>query len=243
MFRKVLEAGMRQMTDTSGNRAMLGARLGMVLGAIALGACSSSVSRVPIEPSPVAKGQAPEASLASAATVSGAAALESTTAEISADDRATIRQLGVPLVVPTVLPPETYLSDVVVTSDPDWGKEYTLYYRSFSADSAIATCFQIEYSDGGFGGPVPPNSRPIETPAIARSNDPYFIYWADNEASSDDSPFPANAVFSDWIEVPGVPGGYRLSSGLIDSELVRACNFLDPDSAVAIASSLDRLEP
>lgn len=234
---------MRQMTDTAGNGATLGAALGIMFGAIALGACSSGISRVPIEPPPITNGHSPEASLASAATVSGAAALESTTAEISADDRAAIRQLGVPLVVPTVLPPETYLSDVVVTSDPDWGKEYTLYYRSFLADSAIATCFQIEYSDGGFGGPLPPNSRTIETPAIARSNDRYSVYWADNEPSSDDSPFPASSVFSDWIEVPGVPGGYRLSSGLIDSELVRACNFLDPDSAVAIASSLDRLEP
>jgi hypothetical protein len=244
----------RQIKSRVGSGMVFGAVLGMAFGAIALSACSTSVSRVPIEATAsisrtVAEVplEAPlEATPQAVITVSGKAALESTAAEISADDRAAIRKLGVPLVVPTVLPPNTYLSDVVVRLDPDWGNGYTLYYRSFSADGAIATCFQIEYFDRNAVGPVPENVnfRPIDTPAIARSTDRYVLYWASEEQGGEPLPpnSPNSVVFSDWIEVPGVPGGYRLISGLTDPDLVRACNSLDPDLAGAIASSLDRLE-
>lgn len=203
------------------------------LGAIALGGCS--ISSVPDSAAELPVSQPP------APTVGQAIAPES--AEISVADRAAIRQLGVPLVVPTDLPPETYLSDVVVESAPDFGQGYTLYYRYFLPEMATATCFQVEYADGGFGGPVPPNSQPITAPAIAQPGQTYSLYWAGDDSPNEDSPFLANAVFSDWIEVPGVPGGYRLSSGLIESERVRACNWIDPDSAARIVSSLSQVEP
>ncbi|MEN9230916.1 MAG: hypothetical protein Q6L68_08420 [Thermostichus sp. DG02_5_bins_236] len=162
--------------------------------------------------------------------------------QISGPDRAALQELGVPILLPSFLPPDTYLSDVIVETEFDF-KGYTLYYRYFTSDTAIATCFQIEYSEGGFGGPVPPNSQPLTTPAMASAGIPYNLYWVEEQDfSNQDSPFLSGTVFSDWIEVPGVQGSYRLSSGLIESELVRACNWIDPEMAALIVSSLEALK-
>jgi hypothetical protein len=170
-------------------------------------------------------------------------AIAQSVGSIPAEDLDELAQMGVPIVVPSALLAQAEYSGLVVVADDPYYQDYTLYYRMFSEDSALATCFQIEYSSGGFGGPLPMNQRAIAPLAIAAPGQDYFVYWTGDEPPSDDSPFPSNTVFSDWIEMPGVEGGYRLSSGLIETELVRACNPLDPDTAVALVESLEVLNP
>lgn len=221
---------------TIGKRWLMG-------GAIALMGCTVSSVTLP-ESESTAVLSVTEQSIAEPASAElEAGAIAQGVSSIPAEDLDELAQLGVPIVVPSAQLAQAQYSGLIVVADDPYYQDYTLYYRMFSADSALATCFQIEYSSGGFGGPLPVNQRAIAPPAIAALGQDYSIYWTGNDPPSDDSPFPSNTVFSDWIEMHGVEGGYRLSSGLIETELVRACNPLDPDTAAVLVESLEVLNP
>lgn len=158
-------------------------------------------------------------------------------AALSPADLSALRQLEVPIVTPTVLPPNTYVDNVTTTDEPGpFGRSYTLYYRIFSPDQMTGRCFQIEYSSGGFGGPVPQTAVPIQVSAL--SAETFQLYEVDPAV---DDPIFAFPVFSDWIMPENGQGGYRLTTRTNDP-LVPFCEPIAPETAVEIVESLDYWE-
>jgi|GEM_PF-3913831 len=147
--------------------------------------------------------------------------------------------LGIKVAVPTRVPPGFAVEKVEAGIDPWAGPGgspvYTIFYREPGG-----TCFAIESSSGGFGGPVPENSRPLDLPSLpliaASEGYQYQLFWTDKRTG--EPPFPDPVVFSDWLQ--GQDSFYRLSSGVLDRQ---GCRSISPETALQLVASFQYLRP
>ncbi|WP_163685960.1 hypothetical protein [Leptolyngbya iicbica] len=147
---------------------------------------------------------------------------------------AQIRALGLPLVLPTAIPDEFAVVQLLTQSDERFGG-YQVLYRDGSD-----RCFLIEYTMGGIGG-IPPteNRLPLTPPILTDDTAEYGLNYGlyDDPALRQQSPAPL--LISDWLPVEG--GFVRLSgAALINSTLSPEvpCTNLAPEAAIAVINSL-----
>ena len=144
---------------------------------------------------------------------------------------------GVPVAVPARVPESFAVADVRTPSgnmgDATRGASYHIRYAASGG-----TCFVIEATTGGLGGPMPPeeNRRTVDPPLFpAPAGQAYHVFWM---GADPERPFPPRSLFSSWMEHER--HFYRLTSGRIAGE---DCRRLAPAAAVRIIESLQIIEP
>lgn len=109
--------------------------------------------------------------------------------------------------------------------------DYRIVYRG--PDGA---CFEIVGGPTeGFGGPVPPDQRPVVIDALP-PGEGVRLYWS---AGSDvGGPFPEPTAFTDWIPFGDL--AHRFAS---PASPVGTCPAVDPETAAGIVASLAPVGP
>lgn len=109
--------------------------------------------------------------------------------------------------------------------------DYRIVYRG--PDGA---CFEIVGGPPeGFGGPVPPDQRPVAIDALP-PGEGVRLYWSDG--SDADGPFPEPMAFTDWIPFGDL--AHRFAS---PASPVGTCPAVDPEAASGIVASLVPVGP
>lgn len=164
-------------------------------------------------------------------------------ARLSADQVQSLRAAGIPVAVPTDLPPGFEVSaisiDPTIPDDPFSGG-YVLAYRQVSPTFDTPLCFEVEAAKGGFGGPVPEHQTTALLPSFAQpledmADYTYQLFWSDGGDHL--APFSSPMLFSDWIR--GDRAYYRIASLTSDDT---ACAVISPETANQILSSLEYLD-
>ncbi|MEO0539952.1 MAG: hypothetical protein AAFZ80_03695 [Cyanobacteria bacterium P01_A01_bin.105] len=150
-------------------------------------------------------------------------------AQLQPDVNAELLALGIPIAIPTYLPPGFDLA-AYDTGNPPTGPYYGLVYRN-----AESQCFAIEGTSDGGSSPVLSGRRPLESPLFGSS---YVLYVG--QLSELDSPVKAAVpdLVSDWLA--GDVALYRYAGAqLTMAEYDQpACADLPPEEAVKIIESL-----
>ncbi len=108
--------------------------------------------------------------------------------------------------------------------------DYRIVYRG--PDGA---CFEIVGGPAeGFGGPVPPNQRPVVIDALP-PGEGVRLYWS---AGSAGGPFPEPVAFTDWMSLGDL--AHRFAS---PANPVGTCPAVDPETAAEIVASLAPVGP
>lgn len=151
---------------------------------------------------------------------------------LSPEHTAEIRALGVPLVVPTAIPPDFVVSQVKTVVD-DAFSSYQILYRG-GGDR----CFLVEYASSGVGSTPETEYRiPINAPLV-EDGEAYGLnhgQYADPSLRAD---FPEPDLVSDWL--PLSTGAYRLAGAAYINEAIAPtplCQDISPAEAVAIVES------
>ncbi|WOD39658.1 hypothetical protein [Nodosilinea sp. E11] len=164
-------------------------------------------------------------------------------AKLSPQQVASLQYAGIPVAVPTEVPPgfeATSLDVTPVVSDDAFSGGYVIGYRHVDPNTGNQICFEVEAAMGGFGGPVPEHQTDALLPAFTQPLEDmedytYQLFWSDggNELEG----FPEPILFSDWIR--GDRAYYRVASLTLDDP---GCTRLAPETANEVLGSLQYLE-
>lgn len=144
--------------------------------------------------------------------------------------------LGINIVIPIYLPPNTALANYGVgekEAGVGGGPYYWLVYRDDQN-----RCFAIEYTSGGIGGISLENQEPLDN---ALFDDDYSLYHG-KFPNGDEGELPESDLFTDWLE--GEDGFYRLvGAGLVNAQDYGQgdCSNIPVKEAIAVAESLSYL--
>jgi hypothetical protein len=214
-----------------------------------------TVTTTSSNPSPASQ-PAPSPTQANA-TPTGAAA-----STLTIEDQTALKALGIAIAVPTDVPPGYTVSQVKLDPCPAdsprsaegvcrFGPDYGIVYRNATQDS----CFAIEATGGGVGGPGAEYRLPFSIPLFG---DGALQFGEGRESTKTpsaeqlDSPQPN--IYTDWGSKDGGTSGpfYRLAGadgvrgaylGERDGQPATQCqNTITPNEAVKITQSLTWLE-
>jgi hypothetical protein len=166
-----------------------------------------------------------------------------TQAKLSPWQVESLHYAGIPVAVPTMVPPgfePTSLDVTPVPPDDAFSGGYVIVYRNVDPNSEAQTCFEVEAAMGGFGGPVPEHQIEARLPSFAQPLEDiedytYQLFWSDGGNGAEG--FPDPILFSDWIK--GDRAYYRIASMTLD---YTGCTMIAPETANQILESLQYLE-
>lgn len=164
-------------------------------------------------------------------------------ARLSAGQVESLQSAGIPVAVPTEVPPGFEVTSVVVDPvppDESYSGGYVIAYQQTDPSSGLKTCFEVEAAMGGFGGPTPEHGRDARLPSFAQPLEDmedytYQLFWSDGGEGLE--PFLEPILFSDWIR--GDIAYYRVASLTLDDP---DCTMIAPETANQILESLQYLE-
>lgn len=164
-------------------------------------------------------------------------------ARLSARQVESLQSAGIPVAVPTEVPPGFEATSVVVApvpSDESYSGGYVIAYQQTDPSSGTKICFEVEAAMGGFGGPTPEHERDASLPSFAQPLEDmedytYQLFWSDGGDGLE--PFLEPILFSDWIR--GDIAYYRVASLTLDDA---DCTMIAPETANQILESLQYLE-
>lgn len=145
-----------------------------------------------------------------------------------------LSRLEIPIILPSPIPsgfePVAVEADPGVPTNPMDGPSYSIRYQKGGS------CFVVAAASGGFGGPVPEQSRPLRSalfPAVDGRD--YQLYWGDGDG---EGPFPGSTLFTDWMEGP--ESFYSLMSG---DYAGADCDRISPDLAQQLVDDFTEVSP
>lgn len=164
-------------------------------------------------------------------------------ARLSPQQVESLQYAGIPVAVPTEVPPgfeATSLDVTPVVADDAFSGGYVIGYRRVDPNTGTQTCFEVEAAMGGFGGPVPEYQIDALLPSFAQPLEDmedytYQLFWSDGGHELEG--FPEPILFSDWIR--GDRAYYRVASLTLDDP---GCTRIAPEAANQILASLQYLE-
>lgn len=205
------------------HRAMRYLLLGTTCGLLLIAACQGESPTSQPPSTPVASEDVPP-------PPPGSAFLGRLTPEQTAE----IEALSLPLVLPSDIPGEFSVAQVI-TQPGDRFAGYQILYRS-GGDR----CFLIEYASGGVGGtPETDNRQPISPPILQNGAAEFGLNYGNYKDPALREQFPAASLMSDWLPVAG--GFVRFAgAALINSTLQPSapCQNVTVEEAIAIINSL-----
>lgn len=147
-----------------------------------------------------------------------------------------LKSLDRKIAVPAYVPPGFKVTDVQIESCGDqgsscrFGPSYAIVYRGENN-----SCFAIEATGGGVGGPVLEFELPINSPTFGKSQ-LYYGRFDRGMTTGNDSP----TIFSDWLgDVENNPNLLFVRfAGSGASQYVQNCNNISPEEAVKVTESL-----
>jgi hypothetical protein len=147
-----------------------------------------------------------------------------------------LKSLNRKIAVPAYIPPGFKVADVQIKSCPDgisscrFGPSYAIVYQGENN-----SCFAIEATGGGVGGPVLEFELPINSPVFGKSQ----LYYGrfDHEMREGNA---SPTIFSDWLgDVANNPNLLFVRfAGSGASQFVQNCNNISPEEAVKVTESL-----
>jgi len=153
---------------------------------------------------------------------------------LTPDQTAQIRELGLPLVLPTAIPDGFGVAQILTRPDERFGG-YQILYRD-----RRDRCFLIEFTMGGIGGtPATENRLPLDPPILTDDTVSYGLNYGPYSDPALREEFPDPSLLSDWLPVDA--GFVRLAgAALINNTLAPTvpCSNVAVDEAVVIIDSL-----
>jgi len=221
LFVGMLSLGLMLNACSSGTQATLPASsLTEPVAPVEAAALSPDLTEAELEPIPA---------IPAAAVVAEAIA---PTSALSPQQWRSLEALNIPIILPSSIPagfePVELETSPGSPNDRMGRASYSVRYQNGGS------CFVMETASGGFGGPVPEQSRPISSPRFpAVEGRDYQLYWTEGNG---DGPFPESTLFTDWMA--GEASHYRLISG---DHGGADCDRISPDLAQQLVSSLTEM--
>lgn len=158
-------------------------------------------------------------------------------AQLTPDQTAQLKSLGVEVAVPGVVPPTFSVVEIqakpAAGSGPGSGASYAIVYQD-----STNRCFIIEFAADGIGDPPVTEHRiPIHPPLFTERE--YGLNYGVYQDQSLRKQFPEPELFTDWLM--GNSGAYRLIGGsYIQAAFPNQsdCKDITPEEAVQIVESL-----
>jgi hypothetical protein len=253
----------------------------LALCVAAITACTPSVSTSQSNPSPVsqsaisptqanatptatevASNPSPASQPVSSPTQANATSTVAEASTLTIEDQTALKALGIAIAVPIDVPPDYTVSQVKLEPCPAdsprstegtcrFGPGYGIVYRNATTDS----CFAIEATGGGVGGPGAEYRLPFSTSLFGDGALQFGETGGESKTPSAeqlDSPQPD--IYTDWGSKDGGTSGpfYRLTGAdgvrraylnERDGQPATQCqNTITPNEAIKIAQSLTWLE-
>ncbi|WP_413165175.1 hypothetical protein ACL6C3_02885 [Capilliphycus salinus ALCB114379] len=147
-----------------------------------------------------------------------------------------LKSLDRKIAVPAYIPEGFRVADVQIKSCPDdpsscrFGPSYAIVYRGENN-----SCFAIEATGGGIGGPVLEYELPINSPVFGNSRLYYGRFYHEMREGN-----ASPTIFSDWLgDVANNPSLLFVRfAGSGASQSVQNCNNISPEEAVKVTESL-----